>query len=325
MAPDGPSEAREHYYETLRRSERGMSYHALVEEDGGEPLSELTEHVPGRSNDPLLEELWSDMVDGAPSSLRQRLDRMFVAKQIDWELSAEALFRAPQSEAEIIYFNVGLSDMTLQVAEGFYRVRIKESRGKEKMAALLRLGYVSEYAREFGEARVGALGFGSRGVDEISDLAVDLSVTGDRWALAHEGAHHILGHTRGPDASSTLLEDLPIPRFGSSTAEQEEYAADALAIVILLGGVPSLPSSSQETFEAVFGIYLTLNAIYLTDPEPAVGDAEHPPILDRIENARALCSRFADESLLDGVVDDFARLRHGVDAAQRSVAELEPE
>ena len=52
--------------------------------------------------------------------------------------------------------------------------------------------------------------------------------------------------------------------------------SDALAIIMLSGGFPVDDPRSQDAFEAVFGMYLALTALYLSDADPSMGDSDHP-------------------------------------------------
>jgi len=296
--------AREYYYSKVAPNELGVNYHTLRRQGLEYALSEHPElessyrralnHVPTLSNDLLLEELTRELIERTDGVVRERLERIFVAKRATLLANAGAYIQSGEIEGDLVFFNVGLSDAALQYAILFRgMISVKQAIRQGNLAAASDL---LEDAKRLASAQgrwrisgdvIQLTDDDALQIPEDSGIAVGIATMTDRFILSHEIAHHLLGHTGGIDHTSHFIErslttDAQARRDKAPRRRREEYDADWLAILILAGITHSSVTKVSDVFanQAALGSLLTLTVIGQIS-NPSISSGSHPSPFDR--------------------------------------------
>lgn len=315
--------------EAANREEANKEEVERIWPSGGDPSPAL-EHVPNRSNDSLIEHYMTNLVAEAPTELRARLEKTFVAKVRDFEANAAAVCHSDEYSGDLVFFHVGLSDVCFQYAILYYEfIRLIAERHKNDDATTeverLRT-LVEQHTTKLAIAQArwnaeGEIRFTHQDVvrsdSDLEGYAVSVATFADQFILCHEIAHHFLGHTSG--GSMSLLERVPEDcRFWAKTpnqSHQQEYEADAGAIVMQLGQNGSGVGETRE-LEVCVGSLLTLTVLGQLVPNVDHATLTHPSVSSRFDQVLGILSRKCEaQGQLNAVVGDFKRfqtLLHGI-------------
>lgn len=286
--------------------------------------------IPPHSNDYYLEGTVIDICDLLPEDLAVDADAVFVARTPVFVPNAEAY--APAEDARVVCIYQGVS-----TALGFYAYLMRRSYrliADQDLANVRTAGELLNLARAaipqlLTDADVALVLDRRRGwledVDidaELTDLQLEpidrvptgesavvlLHDLGEHFVVAHEIAHHLLGHThhnhfafRLHPARAHLVRlraamSVAIDEDAWTPAQIQEFDADALAFLCLAGEVCD-PGSFEKArwYGAIMGALLALPTLEdlalmggaaahrgIDRMVRAVGET-HPPILDRLD------------------------------------------
>ena len=326
--------ARDYFFTVVAPEQAGRSYQAAHQYDVGKiikqsrlgiPPEEYAQamekaigHIPNRSNDLLIERWMEELIRSVPDTLRKRLESMFVAKLRDFRANAEALCAEESYEGDLIFFNVGLSDLCLQYAIVYYEsVHLTGERLSPKIARIegLEEEFIEHISKltaaqdrwdRLGEIRLtfeDAI-FSSH---EIESQAGGLAECANKFILCHEISHHILGHTAAGDRPLSFIENLPDHckywKRKMQLSHQQEYEADASAIVMTLKthSLDTEADSSRE-FRAAIGALITLTVL-----GQLVGDVDnstpsHPSVKSRFDQCLDILQATCKHETIRGIV-----------------------
>ncbi len=273
----------------------------------------------------LAESVWSVL----PVQDRQRLDgRVFVADFPTGTLNAHAK-RVPDGSGYVFLLNVGLMNLLYDAVKivfsqtGWARfdkshapIPGTETGGHEvefAEAAKLLQKLVREYVQT-GQWHSQPGHFFL--TDEKRNLFVaELVLSAERFVLAHEFEHALLGHL---DRDETDTVDLPArPQFRllvANKSQEEELAADMVAGAGFLLGLPRRAADPDAVFHAhlaLAGPFVFLELLRQTESAAGVVYRTHPPTKDRARALRELFKTKLPESafgLSDALVEMLRRL-----------------
>jgi hypothetical protein len=331
--------AREYFYTVLAPEQAGRTYQEVqasaierqmeidsVPQDERKRIRKrLRRHAANRSNDFLIEEYMRALVASGPVALRPRLKKMFVAKVRDFNANAAAICDSGQYEGDLVFFNVGLSDVCLQYAILYYEFirligEIQPNADSHVIADLIKK--VGDHSLRLARAqarwdRLDAIRLTPDDVVEssadIESYAVSVAASADQFILCHEVAHHILGHTQLSTALFSWLDELPDGcRYWKTTnrvAHSREYQADASAVMLrLLNRSDDASRERRRDLEVSIGTLLTMTVLGQLVPDVTVSTHTHPSVSSRfrqcVDILRTACTY---ELAIGQVIEDFGR------------------
>ncbi|MBI2769527.1 MAG: hypothetical protein HYX47_07885 [Burkholderiales bacterium] len=289
--------AREHYYNNVAPEEDSKNYQQVhqsyIYEDRQDPSSvRVYSHVPRYSNDLLIEQYVTELLELVAPPIAPRLRGVFVAKRLNFFANAGALHAKEKYEGDLIFFYVGLSDVLFQYAilyEEFQTLtRARTALGddaadtKELFVELCRdIQKLSEAQIDWGINR-NEIRFQDETVlvpaPKVEGRAATVATLMDKAVLRHEIAHHLLGHTSsGSDLSDQLRQ--PIEHFlkdaGHSSEHNRELEADLCGIYLPMSGQRHV-EPDQLGFEVALGTLLAQTALAQLKASIHLSSVSHP-------------------------------------------------
>jgi hypothetical protein len=296
---DRPS-ARDYYFTAIAPHEHGRNYQAVHQAAFYEPPSiarvqqlasdlgfsvgddgRVRDFVPRFSNEALLDHLISELKELLPEPLQQRLEGVFVAKLRDFGPNAASVRDAGSYYGDLILYNAGIADAcgehAILFAEFLDLIRLRRSEPTldPKVAEDRELA-LSDHLIQLTVATIEWRATGRVSLHEETVLpigptypmAVNLQVRAEKFILAHEIAHHLLGHVGRIDQGSDYLAAIPrsvLDRQTLPSMHAMEFAADALAVRMMTGSIAERPVTRQGRFELLndsgLGALLTMLVI----------------------------------------------------------------
>lgn len=307
--------ARDYFFKIVAPEHAGRSYHAVhrynpaqmaKQSHSGIPakvyeqiMAKAIDHIPFRSNDILTEQWMKELIALAPVELKPRLENMFIAKLRDYEANAAALCDADY-EGDLIFFNVGLSDLCFQYAIIYYEfIRLfgehfspDDAPRIEGLKAILTDHVAKVASAQDRWDRLGAVRFAPDDVinssGEIEQRAAKIAGFTDKFILCHEISHHILGHTEPGTRPLVYVDSLPDHckywRKATLQSHQQEYEADASALIMTLQAhCADVETERQRELQVVIGGLLTLTVLGQLVSDVDEVTPSHPSVSSRFD------------------------------------------
>ncbi|MGY4838013.1 hypothetical protein [Burkholderia pyrrocinia] len=266
--------ARDHYYSKLAPEENGQNYQRVHQrylyEGREEPdYVRIFSHVPGHSNDMLIEHYVDELKSLVSPTIAAKLEGLFVAKRRTFFANAGAVHSKDEYTGDLVFFFVGLSDVLCQYAILFEQcnalTKARRSLGDDADETKRLFVRTCEDTHKLTEAQVdwginrNEIRFTEESAllpsPEIAERAIGVAELMDKAVLRHEIAHHLLGHTGSGSSLSAELR----PRIENllnvssySAAHLREIEADLGATFLPASG-PHQEDFDQLAFEVALG------------------------------------------------------------------------
>lgn len=289
--------ARDHYYSKLAPEENGQNYQrahqSYLYEGRSEPdYVRIYSHVPGHSNDMLIEHYVDELKALVSPKIAARLDGLFVAKRRTFFANAGALHGKDEYTGDLVFFFVGLSDVLCQYAILFEEcnalTRARESLGDDAEETKRLFVRTCGDTHKLTEAQVdwGINRNEIRFTEEsallpspgIAERAIGVAELMDKAVLRHEIAHHLLGHTgSGSSLGSELrprIEHL-LKEKSYSDPHLREIEADLGAIFLPASG-PHQEDFDQLAFEVALGTLMAQTVLAQLKASIHLDASTHP-------------------------------------------------
>lgn len=322
--------ARNFYYENFALKHKGQSYQKIHQKDhylklNSKEAKKILNHIPNQSNDRMIEGLVNEIANRNSEEIRLRIKNMFIAKINSLEANAYAMESNNKYWSDLIFFHVGLSDICFQFCiNNLEFITFKDRDGTLLNAnssfkgKFLKNSYdlsnkCAEWIKNDAyiqlDVKTAIIPFNK----EIELKASSLATFTDMFILAHEISHHLLNHTgRNHDFNDYLgiiSKESYVYRKNTNKKHQNEFEADAFAILLLLGVTPNnykqkLKEEKQLSFEMSFGVLFTLEIISRISKED-FESSTHPLIQERIENIQIVLNQFVSDKILRTINHSF--------------------
>ena len=232
------------------------------------------------------------------------------------DLNARTL--AAENGGWLIVFNQGLVTFIYKAARSMAtRIQFAPSNATDPidLSGALSLEQVADlFISMFEWYRVVGVPFGPDFPirDEQLRFASRLTAESEKFILAHEVAHHVLGHTRAGtrslSVSDTVVQELDVDR-------RDELDADALAIRMALESISSSDGvSASHAYAGAELVFQVMTLFEEYDKTPEV--SSHPPARERLDHLRTALLDVADarsvpivRDLADAIADFMAILK----------------
>lgn len=287
--------------------------------DVGEQILTL---IPENSNDYWLDATLSDLLGWLPDDLAVDAREIFIARTPGYELQAEAW--ATSSEARLVAVCAGIvnvlicyavlmrkSYQALRDAErtGVATIRDAMASARERIPEILAdraVALILRSRRDWFEKGVSlddplleVLGEWNERTSNGTLTVIELEDVGEHFIVAHEVAHHLLGHTHSPtfptrshpakahlEAARGRLR-VEVSDAGWNARQLDELDADALAFLAIANELKAPGAFDPSSwYRAMTGALLALPALEdvgLAAQTPDDGWSEtHPPIEARL-------------------------------------------
>lgn len=290
----------------------------------------LLEWAPSHANDQNLADLLGELSSVLPAASRPRLASVFVGYTDSGELNAEAWSRKGDDAIQISYRFPTALQIYVAVYSDFLRLLDVERSGRHAGAArdvrpeALRILWSevddvisgwSERDLFFERIPEQWTVVGSERMAEARRLTRDGA---ERWALAHELSHHLLGHQGRPDrvASERLKSFMDRHSLrqecgGLNRRQYEEFQADVLATLLCAGYFVDPPAAEARVRRALIaeaassGMIALTAAAHSNETWRLFADETHPGSLRRVLAVTNASAAIGHEfELID---DDLAR------------------
>ena len=247
--------------------------------------------VPTRSNCGELEEAIEILLASMQKPYRAVLEGIFVARAMSGDVNAEARHSAGSA---YVVLPVQYTFAAEAYLAAWHRLLAAEASGEvtgDAIGAVMddlerhRLQWASSAVIQPAppEARKGPF--------EDTQYIETLSAV-DRWIMAHEWSHHLLGHEA--KGVKKLRLTARVEQFidavgggvvlrGRPYSQLKEFHADILGTALLAGELDESPASPARVFQAVLGgvIALIVEA-HVNNTWIVEADSSHPPTLQRL-------------------------------------------
>lgn len=250
--------------------------------------------TPQRSNCPELETLITETLDRLQPTIRDVLEGIFVGRTIDADVNAEAFHENGRAYVVLPIQYTHAAEAYLAAWDRFGAAGREKRTSDADLAGVIRVlddsrdGWAARGAifPATAEARSGPTGPGAR------DYGPAITAV-ERWIVAHEWAHHLLGH-QAKSVKSLHLEEkvtsiidiaghielvLQVPEV-----QRREMHADILATMLLAGGLDkNVTPRPQDIFLTVIGGAIALIAEgHVHESWSSAADDTHPGAIRRL-------------------------------------------
>ena len=288
-------------------------------------LEERTESIFRKtgthSNDPLYQLRVQDIIQRNCSCIEEHLADFFLGKVGSARACAKAARKVPDYPGSLVLLNVGLANACFAYSELFCKFVFL--RHRIKTGPLNQIIYDKDYshvrapdvdlAKKFGEflSYIGEMSerwrLAENEIEYIDTLewerskfiesvgtteGAGIACTTDLFIVAHEIAHHLLGHTG--DAPNPILKeevdklirvlesrDVEIPGAGSRA--MNEVQADISAILLIVGIFEYRNSWNNDHFlQAFHGAFITLTVLGQLVPSVMYHSNSYPSLWTRL-------------------------------------------
>jgi hypothetical protein len=322
--------ARAYYYSLIAPEEESRNYQRVHQYDlyadklDDPEAVQIINHVPGRSNDRLIEKYIDELLSVTSRPIASRLENVFVAKRRNFLANAGAYHSSEKYDGDLVFFFVGLSDIYLQYSTLFCELlslctlRQKEPDDSPRVLSettrlyrdLLRL---SEAQIDWGISR-NEIRFKHETVliaeDDIEAKAIAIACLMDKTTLYHEFAHHILGHTGRTTEASYFLSGA-VEKFlppDVTPDHRRELEADLGALFLPLR-VHDEPANSDLAIELALGFMLAQTVLAQLKSDVFVESSSHPSWAVRYRATMVAIRDVCRHAPLDTIVDDVSRFQ----------------
>lgn len=316
--------ARDYYYTFIAPEERGINYsqlHHTQQYEAGSSLrqqlgdsavdrlqNEVAKFKPKFSNDILLERLMRELIASHGQPLRSRLERTFIAKRRSLFANAAAIPSVSNCDGYVVMFLVGLSDAAYQYSILFHdfsqvakKVRDRDYGAPQRFVEIVkrvasaqdRWHSLGSYIQLTPDDQL------DPSPEQGGKVAADIAACTDRFILAHEISHHILGHSEEAISPFGALSHGGQPVLADfesyPEAWRQELAADSAAIGLILGN--GSKSATRMFVTAALGSLLTITMIGQLAADAHTGTDSHPAPSTRYLNAMLTLKSVSDPLL----------------------------
>ncbi|MFF3865051.1 hypothetical protein [Micromonospora sp. NPDC001898] len=292
------------FHDTVR-SQTGIS---LGESSLGNPIA-FPPWKPERSNCEQLTSVLEELTGHLPDDWKALARNLFVGRILDGEINARAWSEKQAGVVEITlqYTHVlGAYAATyneyFQSVKGLFEIVNQVDADDDELVAAL----TARLERPWKEIEAqqdqwrnpevvygGCASLFSWVAPKRIHLVEDMVLCAEAFAIAHELAHHLLGHTNSkrekPSAKRALHEALQATKIPQimlplNPSQREEVEADALAFLICANALRSTPSF-PEIYNALAGSVLALVAAAHLNGDWVPGDVAptHPGFFERMQ------------------------------------------
>lgn len=280
-------------------------------------LAELQAWVPDRSNCPELTVVFESLIKPLPDEWRTIADDLFVGRVLLGDVNATAdtskrarTIRIFLQYTTVLYAYVGAFDDLMQtlrqLLEDFKAHRPDVGERVAELDARLEghWGLIEQNLVDWrDEWQVAGLSYELRALLATGRVQVteDGVLAAERWVIAHELAHHLLGHTvsrQNQPARALIVSFLDVVDMTTLNPSQvQECQADILAFLLIArvftpSDIPSGPDLYRAEMGAVLGLTSSTHVkdAWVTGSDP---DETHPGFDVRfsiiVELTRRLC------------------------------------
>jgi hypothetical protein len=345
--------AREYYYHVISPEEDSLrfngSHPAIVDNlkqlfgDAWGVETELN-RVPKFSNDPLLDAIMEEFIRNAADNplLKLRLSTMFVAKRPG--LSPQAYVGKVKQDyaGDLVFYNLGLSHVSFQYsslfAEFMYLMNMRWTMDDSdplvrKMIETVHFDGMRLTEQQKGWGLDGDIVTAEKstileveklGIPEIAGMAGGFSSSADRFILAHEISHHILGHTGSKDDGSNIITSLPASCQSwqySGLPYLMELQADALALCLMSGLLTSQNFTKKVddrlSVNVGLGTLLIFTVLGQISQNVMKASSTHPSISDRYDQCLSILKEISTDDVYQFVLKHIEDFQHFLFIRQR--------
>ncbi|MGW5557921.1 hypothetical protein ACWER9_11925 [Micromonospora sp. NPDC003944] len=276
---------------------------------------------PERSNCPRLSFLLEDLIDAVPGEWRALAANLFAGRVLQGDVNAAAWTERKAGILEInIQYSFTLSAYAAAYDEFFHHLKnfyfdiLKDTSKAEELSASINRSFAIPWG-ELDSARKAWLDRRlvttgnpvqlrlSAGRESLQEDMVDAA---ESFVIAHELAHHLLGHTvsRRDKRRAKLIVDQTVERLGLfdsiaafNNSQREELHADLLAFLIVARAIERQPNFS-DLYRAVAGSSLALITLAHVADEWVESDSAgtHPGFVTRFALIRSLTDAFSADA-----------------------------
>jgi hypothetical protein len=289
-------------------------------------FSEYFSWKPNRSNCPDIEVLFQGLIDSTPEPWRTRGKRIFAGRNFHGDANAEA-WRS--GEVGVIEINFGITSaaMIYGVLYSKYFEMIQtlatevdfDDDDHETLMMILEEVGLEGFSPILIADREKSSWLSQRNVFPAHRLLKELPTSRDQnsyhelvrsieeFILAHELAHHLLGHPDDPYPRSAennkYLErvmrkhGISPPKGDLNAGQREELQADTLALLMMTGALTD-EATPARIYRATAGSIIGLTAMaHINDTwvTPSGSDETHPDFITRYETATGIINQVSED------------------------------
>lgn len=327
--------AREYYYQVISPEEDSLNFKKTDKEivnslkqlfgDTWDTETKLN-LVPRFSNDPSLDSIVEEFIENASDSpaLKIRLSSTFVAKRPGLEPQAYAGKVKQDYAGDLILYNLGLSHVSFQYsslfAEYMYLMKMRWTMDDSDPSVKKMIETVHSDGMKLAEQQKGwglegdivtaeqdtVIEVEKLGIPEIAGRAGGISSSADRFILAHEISHHVLGHTGNKNDCSEIISNLPNSCQSWQHAisyHSMELQADALALCLMTGLLApqdfTKKVADHVSVNAGLGALLVFTVLGQISQDVMKASWSHPSIVDRYNQCLSILREIANDDVYE--------------------------